>query len=158
MAVGRRGPNKKRGPKTKSKWRDEYITIIPELIKAGRSILQVAKILKVNPDTIHDWKNTNEKFSDSLTKAQDDYNCGKVEHSMLKRAHGFRYTETTQEPDEDGNMVTVKKVRKMVVPETGAITFFLKNRKPERWQDKQDHNITVETYEERVKRLLEAIP
>ena len=139
MAAGRRGPNKKRGPKTKSKWKDDYLTIIPELIKAGKSVTQVAKIIKVHRDTIYEWKSRNKKFSDILTTAQDDFNCGRVETSLLKRSMGYRFTETTQELDKDTQeIVTTKKVRKHVIPDTGAITFFLKNRDPARWKDKHE--------------------
>ena len=138
MAAGRRGRNKKAGPKSKSKWKDEYIDLIPELILQGASITKIAKILKITRETIYEWKRQNKSFSDKLTTAQDDYNSGKVENSLLRRSLGYRYTETTQERDKDGNLVPTKKVRKHVVPDTGAITFYLKNRKPDRWKDKHE--------------------
>ena len=139
MAAGRRGPNKKRGPKTKSKWKDDYLTIIPELIKTGKSVAQVAKIIKVHRDTVYEWKSRNKKFSDLLTTAQDDYNCGRVEVSQLKRSIGYRYTETTQELDSETNkLVTVKKVRKYLPGDPGSQQFFLKNRDSARWKDKHE--------------------
>ena len=80
-----------------------------------------------------------------MTTAQDDYDSGKVENSLKRRALGYRYTETTYEPTKAVDPKTgkpkylaTKKVRKHVIPDTGAITFFLKNRKPERWSDKKE--------------------
>ena len=137
MAAGRRGPNKKPGPKGKSKWKDEYLTIIPELIMAGKSLTQTAKIIKVSRETIYEWSRKNKRFSDSLTTAQDDYNCGRVEKSQLKRSLGYRYTEVTQELDpKTGEMVTTKKVRKHLPGDPGSQQFHLTKRSPVRWPSK----------------------
>ena len=138
MAAGRRGRNKKAGPKSKSKWKDEYIDVIPELILQGSTLTKVAKILKITRETIYEWKRQNKSFSDKLTTAQDDFNCGRVEASQLKRSLGYRYTETTQERDGEGNMVTTKKVRKTALGDPGSQQFFLKNRDANRWKDKHE--------------------
>ncbi|WP_411739859.1 hypothetical protein [Peribacillus sp. S4] len=53
---------------------------------------------------------------------------------MLKRALGYQYTEVTEEESEDGFK------RKVVVPDTTAQIFGLKNRKPAEWRDKQELN------------------
>ena len=56
---------------------------------------------------------------------------------MLKRALGYKYTEVTKERIEGGFVVT-KEVTKEVVPDTTAQIFWLKNRKPNEWRDKQN--------------------
>lgn len=56
-----------------------------------------------------------------------------VENSLLKRALGYRYDEVTY---EDG--VETKRVTKEVQPDTTAQIFWLKNRKPNEWRDKQN--------------------
>ena len=55
---------------------------------------------------------------------------------MLRRALGYEYDEVTFEDGDE-----VKRVRKQVVPDTTAQIFWLKNRKPEDWRDKQDVKI-----------------
>lgn len=40
--------------------------------------------------------------------------------------------------DAEGQLVVTRKVRKMVLPDTTAQIFWLKNRKPKAWRDKQD--------------------
>ena len=62
---------------------------------------------------------------------------------MLKqRAKGFRYTETTKEKDKSGQLVTTKVVRKLMPPDTPAISLFLRNRDPKRWPDKRGHELS----------------
>ncbi len=138
MAKGRRGPNKKPGPKSRSKWREEYLTFLPELIRKGTTITQVAKIIKVNIDTLYDWQNKDKRFSEVMIQARDDYNCGRVENSLLRRAKGYKYVETTKEVNGLGEVKLERKVKKTVPPDTQAITFFLKNRAPDRWKDKHE--------------------
>ena len=91
-----------------------------------------------------------------------------MEQSLLKRALGYKYTETTREPvivskrgvidgediGEGGSveeaversLVTTKQVTKEVVPDVTAQTFWLKNRQPQRWSDKKeiDHQIAID--------------
>lgn len=157
MAAGRRGANKKTGPKKESKWRKEYFILIPELIRAGKSILQIAKIIKVNPKTIHEWRNKKKELSNSMTKAQDENDCKNSEKSLQQRIKGFRYTETTKEKNsKTGKLETVKTVRKMVIPDVSAIKLHLTNRDRQRWPDKQavEHGFDSATLE----LILSALP
>ena len=58
---------------------------------------------------------------------------------MLQRALGYEYTETTREYiPELGEMHVTKEVTKQVAPDTTAQIFWLKNRKPQDWRDKQE--------------------
>ena len=77
-----------------------------------------------------------------------------MENALLKRALGYEYQEVTRErtviKDDKGQIVTdihgfpcykmvvVKTVKKEVAPDTTAQIFWLKNRKPEKWRDKQE--------------------
>lgn len=76
---------------------------------------------------------------------------------MLKRARGFTYEETTvdveQIPtsklDEDGNPIVreirhVKTVTKTALPDVTAQIFWLKNRRPDKWREKQDIQVNTE--------------
>ena len=39
---------------------------------------------------------------------------------------------------DSGELRVTKKIRKQVAPDTGAAAFWLKNRKPDVWRDKQE--------------------
>lgn len=66
-----------------------------------------------------------------------------VENALYKRAVGYEYQETTIEIDDEGKK-KVKKTTKQMAPETLAIIFFLKNRKPEDWRDKREVEVKGE--------------
>ena len=56
---------------------------------------------------------------------------------MLKRALGYEYEEIKMIATESGGK-RVEKTRKQVLPDVGAQIFWLKNRKPKEWRDKQE--------------------
>lgn len=58
-----------------------------------------------------------------------------VEKSLLQRALGYSYEETSEK--YEGGVMTERKVtKKHVASDTTAQIFWLKNRKPEQWRDK----------------------
>lgn len=103
---------------------------------------QIAKNLGVAYSTFRTYVNKFPALSAALKKGKEviDY---EVENALLKRALGYNYKEVTQERvfnEELGmfDLTTTKVVKKEVVPDTTAQIFWLKNRKPNDWRDKQD--------------------
>ena len=60
-----------------------------------------------------------------------------VENALLKRALGYEYEEV-KEKYELGDLTERTVTKKQVIPDTTAQIFWLKNRKPEKWRDKQE--------------------
>lgn len=115
--------------------------------EGGFTDLKLAKLFDVCKATITNWKREHPKFLASIKKGKDEFNVAVAENSLLKRVKGFSYNETTKKAfhikDEDGNIIktemrAVKTVRKQVAPDPTSTIFFLKNRDPERWRDKQE--------------------
>lgn len=100
---------------------------------------QIAENIGINPATLYDWKKKYPEISEALKKGKEVVDI-EVENALLKRALGYEYTETkTEEYIVEG--VPVKRVTKTVkevVPDTTAQIFWLKNRRPDQWRDKQD--------------------
>lgn len=103
---------------------------------------EIAKRLGIHISTLYEWKKRYTEFSDALKKGKEviDY---QVEDSLLKRALGFEYEEKTFEtvPDLDTGghkLVCTKVVTKIQPPDTTAQIFWLKNRQPKKWRDKQE--------------------
>ncbi|MEG0370180.1 MAG: transposase [Hungatella sp.] len=96
---------------------------------------QIAKNLDINPATLYDWKKKYPEISKTLKKGKEVIDI-QVENALLKRALGYSYTEVKIEEGDDGTKVT--KTVKEVIPDTTAQIFWLKNRKPSEWRDKQD--------------------
>lgn len=107
---------------------------------------QIALNMGVKRQTLYDWKNKYPDISDALKKGKEVIDRH-VESALLKRALGYQYDEVTKEADkvldeETGKLKTVmvetKRVTKEVQGDVTAQIFWLKNRKPDQWRDKQD--------------------
>jgi hypothetical protein len=116
--------------------------------EGGFTDLKLARLFGVCRSTIANWKKEHPEFKAAVQEGKDAFDSAVAEDCLLKRVKGFRYTEVTREPAEDGEMAVVRKVSKMVVPDTKAILAFLYNRNRERWSNEQNlkvaGNLTVE--------------
>ena len=97
---------------------------------------QIAYNMGIGYSTLQAWKNKYKDILDTLKKGKEVVDR-QVENALLKRALGYKYTEVTKERI-DGSLVVTKEVEKEVVPDTTAQIFWLKNRKPNEWRDKQN--------------------
>lgn len=112
---------------------------------------QIAHNMGVAYSTLRVWKDKYSALSAVLKRAKEVVDR-EVENALLKRALGYSYEETTTERVLDydpttgvpcgSHMEVTKKVIKEVQPDTTAQIFWLKNRKPDMWRDKQ--NVHVE--------------
>lgn len=125
------------------KWLEpESLILLEGWARDGLTDEQIASNIGINPATLYEWKRKYNEISESLKKGKEVVDI-EVENALLKRALGYRYDEVTI---EDG--IETKRVTKEVQPDTTAQIFWLKNRCPEKWRDKQktsdsDNNITV---------------
>jgi transposase len=100
---------------------------------------QIAHNIGINTSTIYDWKNKFDEFSKALKRGKEVVDR-EVENALLKRALGYKFTETkTVHSEKDGERVEI--TIKEVVPDVTAQIFWLKNRKPDKWRDKQDVHV-----------------
>ncbi len=58
----------------------------------------------------------------------------KLEEALLKVALGYEYEETEMIASKGGKASRVKKIKKVVPPDTTAIIFWLKTRNPNKWR------------------------
>lgn len=96
---------------------------------------QIAHNMGICRDTLYEWKKRFPDMADVLKKGKDAIDI-EVENALLKRAMGYDYTETRTETTEDGMTKTVV-TKKTMPPDTTAQIFWLKNRRPAVWRDKQ---------------------
>lgn len=148
----------------KSKWEDvkEKLILVEGWARDGLTEEQIAKNLGIGVSTLSKYKVEHIEIVEALKKGKEVIDF-EVENALLKKALGYKYTEVTKErivktdargrPLEDIHgfpcyeMVVTKTVKKEVAPDTTAQIFWLKNRKPKQWRDKQDiehsGNVTV---------------
>lgn len=115
---------------------EEGLLKIEGWARDGLTDKQIAQNMGVAYSTLKDRKNRFSDFSATLKRGKEVIDR-QVENALLKRALGYEYIETTKELTDQGLTVT-KKVTKQVAPDTTAQIFWLKNRKPQEWRDKQE--------------------
>jgi len=104
----------------------------------GHTDKDICEALGVSIPTFYKWKAIKTELLDTLkvNKAIADLT---VENSLYKRATGYTYEETSREIKTDKNdkiiFKHVKKTEKIVIPDTTAQIFWLKNRKMNEWRD-----------------------
>lgn len=108
---------------------------------------QIAKNMGINIATLYRWKKEHCEICEALKRSKDVVDR-MVENALLKSALGYSYTETTRvykASKETGELVLVseKAVTKDVAPNTTAQIFWMKNRKPAEWRDKQSLEVSV---------------
>lgn len=110
---------------------------------------QIAQNMGIATSTLYEWKKKFPEITEALKKGKEVVDI-QVENALLKRAMGYTYEEVTKERTpiryEDGKpveweMQVTKKVLKEVLPDVTAQIFWLKNRKPVEWRDKQEIDI-----------------
>ena len=111
------------------------LLLLEAYARDGLTDEQIAKNLDITPSTLYEWKRRYSEISEALKKGKEVVDI-EVENALLKRALGYSYEEKKVEVSEEGTKVT--KTIKEVVPDTTAQIFWLKNRRPEQWRDKQD--------------------
>jgi hypothetical protein len=153
-----------------TKYKKEYAKQAYKLCLLGCIDKSLAEFFDVSESTISEWKVTHKEFSEALqgSKIIADAN---VAEQLYKRCIGFYYDEVTFEKidslkfllTERINTKPYKKkvVRKYVIPDTGAITMWLKNRQKDLWRDKQNHEfefekLSNEQLDEIVNRIMKA--
>lgn len=116
-----------------------YSNVEPKLLlieawaRDGLTDADICKNLDVGKDAFIDYKKQYPELSDALKRGKEEIDI-MVENAMLKAALGYDYTE------EELNKITGEPIelRKVAHPNTTALIFWLKNRKPKQWRDKQE--------------------
>lgn len=125
---------------------EEGLILIEGWARDGLSEREIAHNIGVTQDTFISWKKKCPEITAYLKKGREVADRI-VENSLFKRANGFEYSETTEERvlnPKTGKfeMVVTKKVNKVVLPDTTAEIFWLKNRKPDVWRDRREVDST----------------
>ena len=98
----------------------------------------------ISRETLNQWSNTFPDISDALKRGKAPVD-NDVENALLKRAKGFyEIKEKRVEQWKDANGVTREHtviITREVPPDTTALIYWLKNRRPDLWRDRRDNDI-----------------
>lgn len=123
---------------------EEGLLLIEGWARDGLTDKQISKNIGISESTLNDWKKKFPEFSESLKQSKEIADR-QVENALHKTALGFYYEEDMV--TNQGDVVRVKKYSK---PNTTAQIFWLKNRKPADWRDKQEIEQTNTNIEIRI--------
>jgi transcriptional regulator with XRE-family HTH domain len=116
---------------------------------------QLAKVFGVSKPTINDWMSDRPEFKAAVIAGRDQFDSEVVEKALLKRALGYKFTETTTSKvyvnGKDAAGLDVKVPAKKTVittkevpPDPKSCLFWLTNRNKERWALVTNVNAKVE--------------
>ena len=121
-------------------YRSDYARMAYRHCLLGSTDKQLADLFGVSPRTIDLWKKRHPEFLRSLKKGRNEADALVAEH-LYKRACGF--TRKAVKIFNDGGEPLVVPYTEYFPPDTTAAIFWLKNRQPARWRDKQQHDVSV---------------
>lgn len=113
---------------------------------------QIAQNMGIGNRTLYEWKQKYPQISQSLKKGKEVVDR-EVENALLRKALGFKETvrkaiKCKSVRYDNGKRIEEKEhieyadEEVYVPPDTTAQIFWLKNRRPDKWKDKQDVEVS----------------
>lgn len=118
-----------------TKYKKEFAKQAEKICLLGATDEFLADYFEVAVSTIHKWKLDHEEFSDSIKRGKAEADL-KVAESLYGRATGYSHPEE-KVFNNQGEILTHNTV-KHYAPDPTAAIFWLKNRQPKQWRDKQE--------------------
>lgn len=118
---------------------------IEQMARDGYRDEDICKKIGISRATFYSWVTKYEEFAEAVRKGKEVVDA-EIENKLLDNARGYTHWEVTEELMDvydpvtglkDKKLVTTKRVLKHIRPDTTSIIFWLKNRKPDQWRDKQ---------------------
>lgn len=117
----------------------EYADQAKKLCALGATDAELADFFQVDVRTIYRWKHEHEEFCQALIVGKDALD-ERVERSLYQRAVGYSFN--SEKIFHYQGTITRAETIEHVSPDAGAAMSWLKNRKGDKWRDKQDHEHT----------------
>lgn len=130
---------------------EDKLLLLEAWARDGLTDEEIASRMGINVRSLYNWKNKDVRIFQALKRGKEVSDI-EVENALRKKALGFRESEqvvSTRKTVEYENGRRVREVSEPVItevekyypPDTTAQIFWLKNRKPEQWRDKQEQKI-----------------
>lgn len=135
-----------------SDYREEFAVQAEKLCLLGATDMEIADFFEVTDRTIYRWKHAHPEFCQAL-KAGKEKADERVERSLYQRAIGYTHEAVKIFMPANADAPVYAPYREQFPPDTTAGIFWLKNRRPDSWRDKQEHahsgELTVTSKEQR---------
>lgn len=114
----------------------EKLDLIRKWARSGLTDKEIAEKMCINKSTLYEYKKKYPEFANALKESKRVADA-KVEQALYKNAIGYYYEEESMAPTGE-----IREIRKYAKPQTSAQKTWLRNRQPDRWREKQEHEIT----------------
>lgn len=133
VSKAKRGRGRPKGSGTKRETAD--FAMLERMARKGCTDNQICAAMNISHDTLLRWKDSDPDFLRNLKDWRTGAD-GQVERSLYERATGYSHLEENVFMTEAGPVRedTVKRYP----PDVTACIFWLKNRRPKEWRDKQE--------------------
>lgn len=118
-----------------TKYRTQFCKPARALCERGATDAELATYFEVSIDTISEWKKLHKEFS-AATKNGKQFADNNVEKALYERAVGYKHPDTHFSTYE--GIVIPTPTTKHYPPDATSMIFWLKNRKPKEWRDRQE--------------------
>lgn len=115
---------------------DTFPLRVEGMARDGLVEADMAKALGIAQSSLSNYKLRYPEFQAALDRGKAPVDV-QVENALFKRACGYETEEKVITKMPDGS-TRVEIRKKQVPPDTVACIFWLKNRKPKQWRDKQE--------------------
>lgn len=119
-----------------TRYRDEYEGQAYHLALLGATDADLARAFDVDISTVERWKTRHPAFRGALKKGKDSAD-GMVAKSLFRRALGYSHKAVKIVADAKTGAEHIVEYVERYPPDTVACIFWLKNRRPDLWRDKQ---------------------
>jgi len=125
-----------------TKYKEEYVDLAYKFCLLGADDKDLAKMFGVQESTINNWKKEHPEFMESIKRGKEIADAT-IAQKLYHRAKGYEHKDT-QFATFQGQITDQVEYIKHYPPDTTAAIFWLKNRQPKKWRDRQEHEITGE--------------
>lgn len=120
-----------------SKFKPEMVEQVRKMSALGATDKDLADFFQVAISTINLWKIEHPEFSESLKLGKDAADS-RVERSLYQKALGYSLDAVKIFADPKTGSEHIVPFVEHYPPDTTAAIFWLKNRQPQEWRDRQE--------------------
>lgn len=121
-----------------TKFQSEFVEQARKLAELGATDRDAADFFKVDEATLHRWKHTRPEFCEALKVGKETAD-NRVEQSLYRRALGYSHDAVKIFMPAGAAKPVHAPYVEHHAPDTTAAIFWLKNRRPDLWRDRQQH-------------------
>lgn len=133
---------------------EDRLVVLAAWARAGLTDEEIAKKIGISRSTLAEWKKKHESIRNALAD-NGEIADRKVEHSLFRMTQGFSvpvrkaFKVKRTGYDEQGRKVEYEEIETgeedvYIKPDIKAITFWLKNKRPQDWTERVEDKISDE--------------